>query len=814
MAKGVSASRRMMGKDQQRHAWWRGALICTVLFMTCSGCATLYRAQRPEQPQLPGGGADIVFISNTSPVDFDDLEVINPDFPHIEGFFDEIYETREISRVLSREMQSRENSNFAPEAEWIMVFEDPLSPDKDELSEDTLKQLKVRFQGMVEGKWLYSLENNGQPERNHWIPASMGNNFYDPKVKEKHLPVGYMALSEWDRVFSSDDPETRRKFDDARVTVCYKQKGRKKPRTLYSSFGEMRKDVFAYKSGFLPSTLFKRCALLYCKQFGSKERNAVNLVGINLGAHGAHAALVNSRWRQTKSVPGALLSCLAYPKSFVSRNRFRSHIMRTMAADLDKRSLHPEELSSLSLSHQPVLEKYTLQFNSEGEAVNPFTGAVYTAEEYAKHVKAIVDNVRNVRDRLDGKETSLKILVFVHGGLNTREGAVERAHKLYPGIADAGYYPVFINWECGLRGSYLEDVCCVRRGEKPGLWPRIDVPLSAPVHFTSDIGRAVSRAPIVWWEHFMSDIKTCEEINLPKWVNRPKANSEALNKAACGLGCKVAFKAINEPTGEASFGQEVRYLLSYLATLPAKLTTSPIVDSFGKRAWGNMLRRTKNLFHKPDEFDLFCSIGDTEELKDATCQPPGGGLSQALTGLENEVKDRKDYEITLVTHSMGAIIGNEIIDKHPGLNFRNIVYMAAACSIRGFCDKVVPYLKQNKDTQFYNLMLHPQSEVREYSEQYLDLGPRGSLLVWIDSIFSEPNTVSDRTLGRHENIMRCLHVLPEDVIELADSNNCVRERISLKTFKIGVRDNIANNNPEEHGQFDDCDFWTDQFRKP
>ena len=71
----------------------------------------------------------------------------------------------------------------------------------------------------------------------------------------------------------------------------------------------------------------------------------------------------------------------------------------------------------------------------------------------------------------------------------------------------------------------------------------------------------------------------------------------------------------------------------------------------------------------------------------------------------------KDYEITLIGHSLGTVALDELIQKHPDLCYENIVYMGAASSIRSFRDKVVPYLEQNGEANFYNLSLHPSSKI-------------------------------------------------------------------------------------------------------
>ena len=109
------------------------------------------------------------------------------------------------------------------------------------------------------------------------------------------------------------------------------------------------------------------------------------------------------------------------------------------------------------------------------------------------------------------------------------------------------------------------------------------------------------------------------------------------------------------------------------------------------------------------------------------------------------------YAITLIGHSMGTIVANEMVLTHPNLCYSNIVYMGAACNVSDFANAVIPCLERDTNAHFYNLTLHPIAEAREAQWNYLDLTPRGSLLEWIDNFLSNPRTVPERTLGKWDN---------------------------------------------------------------
>jgi hypothetical protein len=95
---------------------------------------------------------------------------------------------------------------------------------------------------------------------------------------------------------------------------------------------------------------------------------------------------------------------------------------------------------------------------------------------------------------------------------------------------------------------------------------------------------------------------------------------------------------------------------------------------------------------------------------------------------------------------MGAIVANELLSRHNDLYFENVVYMAAASSIKDFAALALPYLRTNPSTNYYILTLHPENDAKE--ENFYHTLPRGSLLEWIDSFITESKSELDYTLGR------------------------------------------------------------------
>jgi pimeloyl-ACP methyl ester carboxylesterase len=149
--------------------------------------------------------------------------------------------------------------------------------------------------------------------------------------------------------------------------------------------------------------------------------------------------------------------------------------------------------------------------------------------------------------------------------------------------------------------------------------------------------------------------------------------------------------------------------------------------------------------------------------------------------------------VTLVGHSMGAMIFNHGLRDFPDVHYNNIVYMAAACSIRDFNDTVIPYMERNshQNTQFYGLSLHPRAEDRDRS--VWEWVPRGSLLIWIDEFLGHPESFTDRTLGHFENALLASRLFPPRL----------QKRIHLTALSTGP----GANELDEHGQFSSMAFW-------
>ena len=459
------------------------------------------------------------------------------------------------------------------------------------------------------------------------------------------------------------------------------------------------------------------------------------------------------------------------------------------------------------------------------------------------------------RQQLDGmfwqmkechdKNLNLKILIFVHGGLNSPGSSLAFARAEMDEVMKAGYYPIYLDWNSGILDTYGDHILSITQGEEDTNAGRV---LFSPFYVLADIGRALTRTPIVWANQFSADVEAVgrdftslgDSETLKKSTTNPsvarknrwaqgtrgKALAEtylqlrALQENDKNPGHRTAMRIYIGPDEDVNPGHLLGITAMYILTIPTKLVTEPIIDWLGTPAWQVMCRRTLIAFDgmsggnpttfpsgalrdrhdrdRPDSADAFANVGAVELFREYLQQARNDSNGDDSRQLYNGPS--VNYDVTLVAHSAGSLVINEWLRRdmleRRNKKYRNIIYLAAACTVRDFSRAVVPYLMQSPDTQFYNLMLHPLAEVRE-RQRYYDLPPRGSLLIWLDEFLTDPQTPLDRTLGRWDNVISAAEVIPKSV----------RGQVTLRAFTLAPYDSVqrplsaVNYGPQEHGQF-------------
>jgi pimeloyl-ACP methyl ester carboxylesterase len=429
---------------------------------------------------------------------------------------------------------------------------------------------------------------------------------------------------------------------------------------------------------------------------------------------------------------------------------------------------------------------------------NPTNGQQFLSREgsnvFKEHLAAITNAIAQDTNCI-GPDGVKRILIFVHGGLNSYSVSLGRVKEDTPKITATNYYPLFINWDSGLISSYLEHLWLVRQGEVHPVWG----PLTSPLYLMADLGRAVTRAPIVWYYQVTSDLTTVARYETPYFSATNRLRAKATNSSVIDNHLKLWIGG-DERSGAGKFWRGT----SYVITFPLKLLTAPLIDALGKSAWDNMSRRTQTMFRTPDEFTSPDSTNAIHTARKRAGEPARGDVARLMQALDELTVTNAPgrYSITLIGHSMGTIVANEIIREHPDLPYTNIVYMAAACTVCDFAQSVVPCLEHHAtNAHFFNLTLHPIAEAEEAQWYVLDITPRGSLLEWIDNFLSEPRTVPERTLGEWNNIVATTALIPADVAR----------RTRIKAFPVGPKDRVPPNTPQVHGDFSDEPYWNPSF---
>lgn len=401
-------------------------------------------------------------------------------------------------------------------------------------------------------------------------------------------------------------------------------------------------------------------------------------------------------------------------------------------------------------------------------------------------------------------ESGKNVLIFVHGGLVPFRDSMTRTNLLVNRYDDNpeknldNYYPIMINWDSDLWHSYGEHLVAIRQGEKwTGGTMGTIAALTSPMYLVADVGRSVVKAPIDILYTAEHDIGAIPLIR--NSVSHPAVNSNVLydeirKQEGCSdeQPCPVSLGSARPYDWETP----VKSVLN-IATFPVQLVFSPFVDGFGTPAWENMQRRTKNLDNRPEEFDV---DGSSTKAHDVLREPPEAVMTEFARQIKCFAESHPEVKITLVAHSMGTFIVNDLVRRTPEVPYENIVYMAGADSMRNTHDSLVPYLKAHQDTQFYILTLHPQAEIEESHvggfHEFGGIAPRGSLLVWIDDFLSSPLTYYDRTIGRWENVIQGF---PEF--------ESVRSQIHIKAFD-------QDSKIKQHGDFGSACFWWKEFWEP
>ncbi len=467
-----------------------------------------------------------------------------------------------------------------------------------------------------------------------------------------------------------------------------------------------------------------------------------------------------------------------------------------------------------------------------------------------------------------------KILIFAHGGLVSHAGGVLGAESMAPGMLADGYAPVFLIWNSDFGTAYVDRLCCVRDGQEDSRYAAYFV----PIRLGGDVAASGARAA----ENFGQQLIRFKESVVDRGPNQYFLQGDDLSKLCLTLqpgpcpdlaSPKIIYpfpglspdaqdlNGLDQPVIEKSAG--------YVATLPLRVVATTVLPASGAEAWDNMVRRTRLALQEPESTSQNPNCAARTRESEANSSQRHGGADQKrefyrfhpmgegafatfFDRLECEIDanafvDAQNrpvaVELYFYGHSMGALVGNELLVQHPNLPWRRIVYMAAATPVRDFRLMVAPMLDcdvrrwtqpcwptpapdPSAGVHFYSLMLHPLAESHDLEAH--GAVPEGSLLEWIDEMFGGPKSVDDRMLGKWTNAEKMLTMFtPSERRRMtfrvfpAQERTAGGDPVEAKAFGAECTPGPADYPPPSvstdrchpimHGEFAAYSFWRDDF---
>ncbi|HWS73408.1 MAG TPA: hypothetical protein VN605_14945 [Thermoanaerobaculia bacterium] len=442
--------------------------------------------------------------------------------------------------------------------------------------------------------------------------------------------------------------------------------------------------------------------------------------------------------------------------------------------------------------------QHVLMFDARGEPRDPLGAhASLIAEDtpsgggqgptFDAYIENILAGIKAHRD----KYGSARIIFFFHGGLNSRSAALQRAQEQIAAMKEPvekggrpDLYPIFVNWQTSLYASYKDHLLFVTKGQDTYR----DGVFLAPFKFASDVSRAVF------------EIVPDNHLAIRDLARHLTYVREGATQAS---GCALTQLDFREgTTRERSFANRFTDKLGAFTTyLLTKWWMTGVIDGGGTPAWSSMIYTSDRLFFSDQEMHHSYAFRDRE--------PSGAGdFSHFLRALASQPKGlQQGDEIILAAHSAGAIVANAML-QHFGevLPITTLVYMAPACTIDELMTggRVANFLAGGKPgtprRQLYLLTLHEVSELSE--RHFIDLTPRGSLLVWLDQYIQPKNSeFRGHMMGRARNLRLHAHLIP----------CAIQPQIHITAFseqpQFAAGAGPAYPEPQTHGSFGAVPYW-------
>jgi hypothetical protein len=453
-----------------------------------------------------------------------------------------------------------------------------------------------------------------------------------------------------------------------------------------------------------------------------------------------------------------------------------------------------------------------------------------------------------------------EIVIYIHGGLNNIDGAIAKSAVLTDMFDEqhTSQYFIGICWNSNLMPTYGQHLFGVREGLHQG--PKAIA--TSPAMLIADVGGAAARLPMNLASFLWQDAYT---VNPRGFTRRKLADRRYKQIRKSTKDPNLKRLIVGDASDERSLALRVGSDFGrWMVTYPVKVPSTLVLDLLGVQSWKNMLRRTRTMFERESEFIPMLEFEAADVLKNYAKPPEpdtvrfldklnATGRKGAMWHLGNYLTSGravwapgKRSTLTIIGHSMGAIVACELLQRFHALPVDNVVFEAAACSVSNFKTNVIPFLEEQNvhvqiatlkgedptnvvKTHIYNLCLHDDAENAEKNPGELDLSQRGSLLTWIDTLYQSPESENDRTFGRWVNAILATDDFPSDILDRITIKEFGRDRLRERHPNVPVytveddgRPKIAE--PTKHGEMaryeprvkkrkSNFKFWSKEYRE-
>ena len=416
---------------------------------------------------------------------------------------------------------------------------------------------------------------------------------------------------------------------------------------------------------------------------------------------------------------------------------------------------------------------------------------------FGKRIEVIADSLEaHIR-----RHHEAEVMLILHGGRNTLAESMDEEMFVLQRIKATrpDVYPIFIKYESEDLSSYFEHLVYTvpddREWYEKG-WRLLRFPGAMIV----DAAQGGSRLPLNVYQEASREWSILRESEL---------------KVEGGIP-DTLLGHFQVPHGRQPLGFRVMRFVLGMAAIPPRAVVDVVIAALGPGEWESMKRRSQVMLILDQNY--IPDVHSTTDCRKALSSEPSGSdgrdvvgaVGQLLRMLQVMSIKHSQLTVSMIAHSTGAIVACNIVHESRKwkVRWKDIVFMAAACTVDDFDTKVRPMIEHpdawwpgnnaRSDARggngaplphFYNLSLHPSAELQEYRYP-VALLVRGTLLVWIDDFLAPLGTFKTRTLGRAENAARYMGTLPAETLS----------RCYLKVFAY-EKDAKGSATPMSHGGF-------------